>query len=98
MPQLFLRFMMTAEGVEPMTVDGKVSGNEAVPSHPDEPSGVAAFASRLTPHLAATGGEDFDRRQVGRTSGGSTPADVPSRAGRHARPARVSAHGGADPF
>ncbi|MEZ5864952.1 MAG: hypothetical protein R3D25_13155 [Geminicoccaceae bacterium] len=32
MPQLFLRFMMTAEGVEPMTVDGKVSGNEAVPS------------------------------------------------------------------
>jgi iron(III) transport system substrate-binding protein len=61
--KLFLHFMMTAEGVEPMTVDGKVSGNAAVPSHPDEPSGVAAFASRLTPHLAATGGEDFDRRQ-----------------------------------
>lgn len=61
--RLFLHFMMTAEGVEPMTIDGKVSGNSAVPSHPDEPSGVAALAQRLTPHVAETGGEDFDKRQ-----------------------------------
>ena len=61
--KLFLHFMLTAEGVEPMTVDGKVSGNSAVPSHPKEPSGVAKLASRLTPHIAATGGDDFDKRQ-----------------------------------
>ena len=61
--KLFLHFMMTEEGVEPMTVDGKVSGNTAVPSHPDEPSGVAALASRLTPHMAETGSDDFDSRQ-----------------------------------
>ena len=61
--KLFLHFMMTEEGVSPMTLDGKVSGNTAVPSHPDEPSGVAALAERLTPHNAATGGDDFDTRQ-----------------------------------
>lgn len=61
--RLFLHFMMTEEGVSPMTLDGKVSGNDAVPSHADEPSGVAALSENLTPHVAATGGEDFDTRQ-----------------------------------
>lgn len=61
--KLFLRFMMTEEGVSPMTKDGKVSGNTKVPPHPDEASGVAALADRLTPHNAATGADDFDRRQ-----------------------------------
>lgn len=61
--KLFVHFMMTEEGVAPMTVDGKVSGNSAVPANPDEPSGVGALASRLTPHDASTGGDDFDARQ-----------------------------------
>lgn len=61
--KLFLHFMLTEEGVSPMTKDGKVSGNSAVPKHPDEASGVAALADRLTPHIAATGGDDFDKRQ-----------------------------------
>ena len=61
--RLFLHFMMTEQGVSPMTVDGKMSGNTAVPTHPDEPSGIIAFADRLTPHVAATGGDDFDARQ-----------------------------------
>lgn len=61
--KLFLRFMMTEEGVSPMTLDGKVSGNTDVPKHPKEASGVAALADRLMPHNAATGGDDFDKRQ-----------------------------------
>ena len=61
--KLFLHFMMTEEGISPMTKDGKVSGNTKVPAHPDEASGVAALADRLTPHNASTGAEDFDKRQ-----------------------------------
>ncbi|TNF19062.1 MAG: ABC transporter substrate-binding protein [Rhodobacteraceae bacterium] len=61
--KLFLHFMMTEAGVLPMTEDGKMSGNSAVPAHPDEISGVVDYADRLTPHIAATGAEDFDKRQ-----------------------------------
>lgn len=61
--KLFLHFMMTEEGVSPMTKDGKVSGNTDVPKHPKERSGIAALADRLTPHDAATGVDDFDKRQ-----------------------------------
>lgn len=61
--KLFIHFMLTEEGVSPMTQDGKVSGNSAVPQHPDEASGVSSLADRLTPHIAATGGNDFDKRQ-----------------------------------
>jgi len=61
--KLFLHYMMTEEGVLPMTEDGKMSGNSAVPPHPDEVSGVVTYADRLTPHVAATGSDDFDKRQ-----------------------------------
>lgn len=61
--KLFIHFMLTPEGVEPMTKDGKVSGNTDVPSHPKEASGVARLADRLTPHNASTGMDDFDKRQ-----------------------------------
>ncbi|WP_112322206.1 ABC transporter substrate-binding protein [Oceanibium sediminis] len=61
--KLFLHFMMTDAGVLPMTIDGKMSGNSAVPPHPEEISGVVQMADRLTPHVAATGADDFDRRQ-----------------------------------
>lgn len=61
--KLFLHYMMTEEGVLPMTQDGKMSGNSAVPPHPDEISDVVTYADRLTPHIAATGSDDFDKRQ-----------------------------------
>ena len=61
--KLFIHFMMTEEGVSPMTRDGKVSGNSAVPRHPEEASGVNAVSDRLTPHNAATGHDDFVKRQ-----------------------------------
>ncbi len=40
-----------------------MSGNDAVPAHPEELSGVVALKGRLTPHVAETGGDDFDKRQ-----------------------------------
>ena len=61
--KLFLRFMMTEEGVSPMSRDGKMSGNSAVPPHPKERSGVLKVVDQLTPHNSATGGEDFNKRQ-----------------------------------
>ena len=61
--KLFIHFMLTEEGVSHMTKDGKVSSNTAIPRHPKEASGVAAVADRLTPHNAATGMDDFDKRQ-----------------------------------
>ena len=61
--KLFLHFMMTEEGVGPMTRDGKMSGNDAVPAHPEELSGVVPLKGRLTPHIAETGGDVFDKRQ-----------------------------------
>ena len=61
--KLFLHFMMTEEGVSPMTKDGKMSGNSAVPPHPKELSGIVSLADRLTPYNSATGGEDYDKRQ-----------------------------------
>ena len=68
--KLFLRFMMTEEGVSPMTKDGKVSGNTAVPRHPKEASGVNAFSDRLTPHNASPRGMTISTSgRIGRTSG-----------------------------
>ena len=61
--KLFLHFMMTEAGVLPMTEDGKISGNSAVQPHPDEISGVVEYVDRLTPHVATTGADDFDKRQ-----------------------------------
>jgi iron(III) transport system substrate-binding protein len=61
--KLFLHYMMTEEGVEPMTRDGKMSGNSAVPPHPKERSGVVGLRDRLTPYVSETGADDFDKRQ-----------------------------------
>lgn len=61
--KLFLHYMMTADGVMPMTSDGKLSGNGAVPANPKDVSNAAALVDDLTPHIAATGMDDFDLRQ-----------------------------------
>jgi len=47
----------------PMTSDGKLSGNGAVPANPKDISNAAALVDDLTPHIAATGMDDFDLRQ-----------------------------------
>ncbi|MFM2390847.1 MAG: hypothetical protein RLZZ437_2402 [Pseudomonadota bacterium] len=61
--RLFLHFMMTAEGIEPYTNDGKISANTAVPVNADDPSGVANVLGEIMPYTSATSMTDFDMRQ-----------------------------------
>lgn len=61
--RLFLRFLMTEEGISAQTVDGKISSNTDVPMHADEPSGVGSVLDQLMPYTSATALDDFDLRQ-----------------------------------
>jgi len=61
--KLFIRYLMTAEGVAPQTVDGKVSGNSKISLPADEPSGVSAHLGRLMAFEAETAGDDLDKRE-----------------------------------
>lgn len=61
--RLFLRFLMTEEGISAQTVDGKISSSTAVPMHPDEPSGVGGILDQLMPYDSASALDDFDLRQ-----------------------------------
>lgn len=61
--KLFIRYLMTEEGVGPQTVDGKVSGNSKISLPADEPSGVSAHLGRLMAFEAATAGDDLDKRE-----------------------------------
>ncbi len=61
--KLFVRYLLTEEGIAPMSVDGKVSSNTALPANPEEVSGVADFMDQLMVYDTATAAEDFDKRQ-----------------------------------
>ncbi|MGR3793732.1 ABC transporter substrate-binding protein [Vannielia sp. SX4] len=61
--KLFVHYMMTAEGIEAMAVDGKTSTNSAVSPHPEEASGVAAVMDQLMVYDTSTAADDFDKRQ-----------------------------------
>ena len=61
--KLFVHYLLTEEGIAPMSVDGKVSSNSAVPANPEEVSGVADFMDELMVYDTATAAEDFDARQ-----------------------------------
>jgi iron(III) transport system substrate-binding protein len=61
--RLFVRYLMTEEGISSQTVDGKISSSSKVPLHADEPSGIAEFLNQLMPYNTATADQDFDKRQ-----------------------------------
>lgn len=61
--RLFLRFLMTEDGISAQTIDGKVSSNTEVPMHANEPSGVGSILDQLMPYTSATALDDFDLRQ-----------------------------------
>lgn len=61
--KLFLRYLMTEEGIAPQTADGKVSGNSKIGLPADEPSGVSAHLGRVMAFEAATAGDDLDKRE-----------------------------------
>ncbi len=61
--RLFARYLMTEEGIAPMSVDGKMSANNSFPPHPEEASGVGAVMDQLMVYDTSTAADDFDRRQ-----------------------------------
>jgi iron(III) transport system substrate-binding protein len=61
--KLFVHYVMTAEGIAPQAVDGKISTNKEVTLPADEPSGLAKVLDKLFPYNSATALKDFDGRQ-----------------------------------
>ncbi len=61
--KLFVRYLMTEEGISPQTSDGKISGNSKIGLPADEPSGVAKHLDELMSFDAATAADDLDKRE-----------------------------------
>lgn len=61
--RLYVRYVMTPEGLMPQTIDGKMPVNTTAMLPADEPSGVGAIRDDLLFFDAATAGEDLDARQ-----------------------------------
>ncbi|MCO5731292.1 ABC transporter substrate-binding protein [Rhizobium sp. SSA_523] len=61
--RLFVRYLMTEEGIAPQTADGKISGNSKIGLPADEPSGIGKHLDTLMAFSAATAAEDLDKRE-----------------------------------
>jgi iron(III) transport system substrate-binding protein len=61
--KLFVHYILTEEGIAPQMKDGKVPTNTDIKMPEDEPSGLAKVSDRLLGYNAATGLDDFDRRE-----------------------------------
>ncbi|SFG74229.1 iron(III) transport system substrate-binding protein [Ensifer sp. OV372] len=61
--KLFIHYVLTEEGIAPQMKDGKLPTNVDIKMPQDEPSGIMEVADRLFPYDAATGLDDFDRRE-----------------------------------
>jgi iron(III) transport system substrate-binding protein len=61
--KLFVRYLMTEEGIAPQTADGKISGNSKIGLPADEPSGIAKHLDELMAFDAKTAAEDLDKRE-----------------------------------
>lgn len=61
--KLFVRYLMTVEGIAPQTADGKISGNSRIGLPAAEPSGIAKHLDELMAFDATTAAEDLDQRE-----------------------------------
>lgn len=61
--KLFIRYMLTGEGIAPQAEDGKRSSNTDLRLPDDEPSGVDAVWDKLMPYDASTAQADWEARQ-----------------------------------
>jgi iron(III) transport system substrate-binding protein len=61
--RLYIHYITTEEGISDQTIDGKISGNSAVPINPGEPSGIAAVVGELMQYNSSTAADDFESRQ-----------------------------------
>lgn len=62
--RLFIHYVMTAEGIAPQAIDGKMSTNKDVSLPADEPSGIGAVLDQLLPYQMATSLDDWDARET----------------------------------
>lgn len=63
MAKLFIQYLLTEEGLLPQMEDGKMPTSSAIPFPKDEPSGLINFTDKLLPYNAASGLDDWEKRQ-----------------------------------
>lgn len=61
--KLFTHYILTEEGIAPQMKDGKVPTNTDIKMPENEPSGLAKVSDKLFAYDAATGLDDFARRE-----------------------------------
>ena len=61
--KLFIHYLLTAEGIAPQGVDGKMSTNQTVKLPADEASGIEPYRAELMEYLTATAQDDWKSRQ-----------------------------------
>ncbi|WP_416414579.1 ABC transporter substrate-binding protein [Pantoea sp. App145] len=61
--KLFIHYLLTAEGIAPQGVDGKMSTNQTVKLPADEASGIEKYRAELMEYLTATAKNDWKSRQ-----------------------------------
>ncbi|HRO10173.1 ABC transporter substrate-binding protein [Amaricoccus sp.] len=61
--KLFVRYLLTEEGIAPQAEDGKMSTNADAKLPDDEPSGIAGVVEQMFPYDPSSAAEDWDARQ-----------------------------------
>ncbi|OMP91002.1 ABC transporter substrate-binding protein [Raoultella terrigena] len=61
--KLFIHYLLSADGIAPQGVDGKMSTNQQVKLPADEASGIEKYRGELMVYLTTTVQEDWDSRQ-----------------------------------
>lgn len=61
--KLFIHYMMTAEGIAPQGVDGKISTNQTVKLPDNEPAGIDKVRDQIMGYDASTAKSDWESRQ-----------------------------------
>jgi iron(III) transport system substrate-binding protein len=61
--KLFIRYLLTEEGIAPQAVDGKISTNRDAKLPDNEPSGIAKVFDQIFPYTVASASKDWDARQ-----------------------------------
>jgi iron(III) transport system substrate-binding protein len=63
--KLFIHYLLSAEGIAPQGVDGKMSTNQTVKLPADEASGIEKYRGELMEYLTATVQGDWEAARTG---------------------------------
>ncbi|MBJ7555566.1 ABC transporter substrate-binding protein [Marinomonas spartinae] len=61
--KLFIHYVMTAQGIAPQSIDGKMSTNQTVSLPKNEPSGVGKVRNQIMGYEASSADSDWQSRQ-----------------------------------